>query len=135
MRPDLEMDQILPHHDNARTSHEDQNTEEIHLIHVDSLDMWIVDNYAFSLDLAPSEYHRFSQMKQALTGNHYEIDEKVDRAVKTCLSAQPAEFDRAAVHALVQRWKAAIERGGGYTEKYVCDPKTCSFILMCEPFW
>jgi len=70
-----------------------------------------------SPDLAPSEFHRFGPLKDALRGIRFEEDEGVIRAVRTWLREQETSWYREGMHALVSRWRKAVDVDGDYVEK------------------
>ena len=73
--------------------------------------------YPYSPDLAPSDFHLFGPLKDALHGTRFEDDESVIRAVRTWLCEQETSWYREGMHALVSRWRKAIDLDGGYVEK------------------
>jgi hypothetical protein len=66
-------------------------------------------------DLAPSDFHLFWPLKDALRGRHFRSDEKVKEAVHDWLAQQPKDFFRG-IYALVEHWRRCVERGGDYIE-------------------
>ena len=70
-----------------------------------------------SPDLAPSDFHLFELLKDALRGTRFEDDESVICAVKTWLCEQETSWYREGTHALVSRWCKAIDVDGDYVEK------------------
>ena len=59
-------------------------------------------------------------MKEELRGKHYADDEEVKTTARNWLRSQPSEFYKAVsftMHALIQRWKTAVEKDGDYVEK------------------
>lgn len=112
VRPNLEMNKVLLQHDNARP-HTSIRTREA----ITSFGWTTLPHPPYSPDLAPSDYHLFGAMKEALRGEHYGNDEEVKSAVRNWLRKQPPEFYEAGIHALIRRWNRAIERGGDYVEK------------------
>jgi predicted amidophosphoribosyltransferase len=77
----------------------------------------------YSPDLAPSDYHRFGPLKEAMGGKKFRSDEEVQQAVHEWLRRQAQEFFSRGIHALRKRWRACIERNGDYVEKlYSCVP-------------
>ena len=87
-----------------------------------------------SPDLAPSDYHLFGAIKDALRGKHYGNDEEVKIAVKNWLCKQLLEFYKTGIHAFIQWWNTAIEYNGNYVEKKQCQSLACSLILMNDLF-
>jgi len=68
-------------------------------------------------DLAPSDFHRFGSLKDALSGTSFEDDDGVIRAVKTWQFEQETSWYRKSMRALVSRWRKAVDLGGDYMEK------------------
>ena len=73
--------------------------------------------YPYSPDLAPSDFHLFGPLKDALRGTRFEDDESVIRAVRTWLREQETRWYREGMHAFVSRWRKAVDLDGGYVEK------------------
>ena len=71
----------------------------------------------YSPDLAPSDFHIFGPLKDALCGIRFEDDESVISAVRTCLHEQETSWNREGMHALVSRWRKAIDVDGDFVEK------------------
>jgi len=111
-RPDLEMERVLFHQDNARP-HTSARTREA----IASYGWTTLPHPSYSPDLAPSDFHLFGPLKESMRGQRFDDDDEVKRAVKAWLKDQPTQFYEAGIHALVKRWTVAIERGGDYVEK------------------
>ncbi|KDR22890.1 hypothetical protein L798_14745, partial [Zootermopsis nevadensis] len=71
----------------------------------------------YSPDLAPSDFHLFGPLKDAIRGTRFEDDESVIQAVRTWLRAQDKSWYRQGMHALVPRWRKAVQVDGDYVEK------------------
>jgi len=71
----------------------------------------------YSPDLAPSDFHLFGPLKDALHGTRFEDDESVIHEVKTWLREQEMSWYREGMHALVLRWCKVIGIDGDYVEK------------------
>jgi len=56
-------------------------------------------------------------LKDALHGIRFEDDESVIRAVRTRLREQETSWYREGVHALVSRWRKAVDVHGDYVAK------------------
>jgi len=52
----------------------------------------VLEHPAYSPDLAPSDYHLFGPLKEALGGRRFTSDEEVKEAVHECHAAQPNTF-------------------------------------------
>ena len=57
----------------------------------------------YSPDLAPSDFHLFGPLKDALRGTRFDDDESVIRAMRTWLREQETSWYREGMHALVWR--------------------------------
>ena len=68
-------------------------------------------------DVAPSDFHLFGPLKDALCGTKFEDDENMIRAVRTWLREQETSWCREGMHALVSRWHKAVDIDGDYVEK------------------
>ena len=71
----------------------------------------------YSPDLAPSDFHLFGPLKDAMRGTRFEDDESVIRAVRTWPREQETSFYREGVHALVSGWRKAVDVDGDYVGK------------------
>ena len=71
----------------------------------------------YSPDLAPSDFHLFGPVRDTLRGTRFEDDESVIRAVRTCLREQETNWYREGMHAIVSRWRKAVDVHGDYVEK------------------
>ena len=67
--------------------------------------------------LAPSDFYLLGPLKDALRGTRFEDDESVIRAVRTWLREQEMSWYREGRHALVSRWRQAVDVDGDYVEK------------------
>jgi hypothetical protein len=65
----------------------------------------------------PSDFHLLGPLKGTLRGTRFEDDENVIRAVRTWLCDQEMSWSREGLHALVSRWRKAVDLDGDYVEK------------------
>ena len=84
---------------------------------VNKLGFEVLQHPAYSPDLAPSDYHIFAPLKDALQGRKFSSDEAVQKAVHEWLCDQPKTFFSDGIHKLVDRCNKCIEMGGDYVEK------------------
>ena len=68
----------------------------------------------YSPDLAPSDFHLFGPLNDALRGTSFEDDRSMIHAVRTWLREQETSWYREGMHALVSRWRKAIDVHGDY---------------------
>jgi histone-lysine N-methyltransferase SETMAR len=71
----------------------------------------------YSPDLAASDYHLFSPLKDAIRGKKFEYDEEVISEVKRWLRQRPAELYREGIQAVTSRWRKAINSEGDNIQK------------------
>jgi histone-lysine N-methyltransferase SETMAR len=110
MRPNRNPGYMLIQHDNARP-HTSLRTQE-----AIAKFGWTVHPHP-PYSLAPSDFHLFGPLKDALRGTRFEDYESVIRAVRTWLREQETSWYREGMHALVSRWHKAIDLDGDYVEK------------------
>ena len=63
----------------------------------------------YSPDLAPSDFHLFGPLKDALRGSKFEDDKSVIPAVRTWLRELERSWYREGIHALASRWRKAVD--------------------------
>ena len=71
----------------------------------------------YSPDLAPSDFHLFGPLKYTQRGTRFENGDSVIRTVRTWLREQETSWYREGMHALVSRWRKAVDMNGDYVEK------------------
>jgi len=71
----------------------------------------------YSPDLVPPDYHLFGFVKNQMQGQHYEMNEVLQTAVRQCLQAAGTEFCRKGMFKLPERWGKCVQRNGDYVEK------------------
>jgi len=70
-------------------------------------------------DLAPSDYHLFSELKKPLRGHGYEtLNEMKKDIYKKWILGTPAEFFQSGLKKLSGRWERCIAMNGNYIEKF-----------------
>jgi hypothetical protein len=76
----------------------------------------VIPHPSCNADLAPSDFHLFGPVKDALRATSFE-DESVIRAVRTWLREQETGRYRESMCALVLSWRKAVNVAGDYVEK------------------
>ena len=103
---------VLLLHDNARPH------TAIHTLQtLVKLGFTVLEHSAYSPDLAPSDYHLFVPLKEALRGRRFTSDEEVKEAVHEWLAAQPKTFFSEGIQKLLELWNKCIAMHGDYIEK------------------
>jgi len=74
----------------------------------------VLPHSLYSTDLAPSDFHLFGPLKDALHGTRFEGDESVIPTVRTWLRVQETSWYREGMHALVLQWRKALDVDGDY---------------------
>ena len=72
---------------------------------------------AYSPDLAPSDYHLFGPLKNALQGRRFSTDKEVREAVHKWLRDQTETFFLEGIRKLVDTLTKCIEKEGDCVEK------------------
>jgi len=104
---------ILLLHDNARP-HTAAHTLET----LKQLKWQTMEHPAYSPNLAPSDFHLFGPLKEALSGRWFSCDDDVKAAVHQWPRAQPKTFFADGIKKLVGRWERYIAKQGDYIEKW-----------------
>ena len=112
VRPNRNPGSILIQHDNARP-HTSLLTQEA----IAKFGWNVLPHHSYSPDLAPSDFHLFGPLEDALRGTWFEDNERVIRAVRTWLREQETSWYREVMRALVSRWRKAVDVDGEYVEK------------------
>ena len=76
-----------------------------------------MEHPAYSPDLAPSDFHLFGPLKNALRGRRFSCDDDVKAAVHQWLRTQPKTFFSDGIKKLVGCWEKCITKQGDYIEK------------------
>jgi histone-lysine N-methyltransferase SETMAR len=104
---------VLLQHDNARP-----HTALATAKKITDLRLECIPHPAYSPNLAPSDFHVFGPLEEALGGKKFSTDDEIKEAVHRWLRSQSEEFFFSrGIQALVKRWHTCIERGGAYVEK------------------
>ena len=71
---------------------------------------------AYSPDLAPSDYHLFSHLENALKHQQFENEKEVEIWVKNFFDKKTKDFYRTGIRALPERWARCVAKEGDYFE-------------------
>jgi histone-lysine N-methyltransferase SETMAR len=100
---------VLLQHDNAR-SHTARST----VAAIQDRSFECLPHPSYSPDLAPSDFHIFGSLKEAMGSKSFRSDEEVQQAV---LHSRPKDFSSRGIHALPKRWNTCMVRNGDYVGK------------------
>ncbi|KAJ4434601.1 hypothetical protein ANN_23163 [Periplaneta americana] len=79
----------------------------------------IFDHPPYSPDLAPSDFHLFTKLKDFLGGTRFGSDEELKKTVNTWLNELAAEEYNTGILKLVNRYDKCLNVGGDYVENAV----------------
>ena len=102
--------------DNARP-HTARKTREV----LNNLRWELLPHPAYSLDLAPSDYHLFSELKKPLRGIKFEDLNQVKLAINRWIKHTPKTFFEEGLKKMVARWDKCVLLNGNYIEKFQCN--------------
>jgi histone-lysine N-methyltransferase SETMAR len=74
----------------------------------------ILPHPPYSPDLAPSDYHLFSNLQLQLQKKDFENRDEVESWLKTYFKDQLPEFWKEGIHKLPERWQKVIDTDGAY---------------------
>ena len=99
-------------HENARP-----HTATVTVSTTEELRFRCIPHPQYSPDLAPSDFHVFGPLKDALSGRQFRDDDEVWSAVHGWLRTRPKEFFSRGIYALAKRWRKCIELGRDCAEQ------------------
>ena len=102
---------IIFHDDNARP-HRTQPVKN----YVENIGWEVLPHPPYSPDLAPSDYHLFRSMQNALAGVKFASVDGVENWLDSFLAAKPAKFFWDGIHKLPERWANVVASDGQYFE-------------------
>lgn len=98
-------------HDNA-PSHTAKRVRET----IEAFSWEILAHAAYSLDLAPSDYHLFASLGHALAEQHFNSYENVRKWLDNWFASKEELFFWRGIHTLPERWEKCINSNGDYFE-------------------
>lgn len=102
---------IIFHDDNARP-HRAQPVKN----YVENVGWESLPHPPYSPDLAPSDYHLFRSMQNALSGIRFTSVDGIKKWLDSFLAAKPAQFFWDGIHKLPERWANVVASDGQYFE-------------------
>ena len=102
---------IIFHHDNARP-----HVAIPVKYYLENSGWDVLPHQPYRPDLAPSDYHLFRSMQDALTGIQFTLEQGIKNWRDSFLAAKPVQFFWDEIHKLPERWEKVIASGGKYFE-------------------
>lgn len=96
-------------HDNARP-----HVSKVVRDTLTSLGWDVLMHPAYSPDIAPSDFHLFRGMQNALQGVHLSSIEEMRKWVDEFIASKPQQFFFDGIHQLPEKWKKVLDNNGEY---------------------
>lgn len=103
---------VILQHDNARP-HIARMTKEA----IQTLAWEVLPHPPYSPDLAPSDFHLFRSLSNALRGVSFNNDGELQVWLAEFFESRPGDFYQRGIEKLVERWEEVVNNGGDY----ICD--------------
>jgi [histone H3]-lysine36 N-dimethyltransferase SETMAR len=112
-RPEWEArhESLIFHDDNARP-HRAQGPKN----YVENVGWEKLPHPPYSPDLAPSDYHLFRSMQNALTGIRFTSSQGIKNWLDSFLASKDEQFFWRGIHKLPERWEKVVANDGQYFE-------------------
>jgi histone-lysine N-methyltransferase SETMAR len=104
VQPHKNVFEILLQHNNAQP-HTSLKTQEA----ITKLGWTVLPHAPYIPDLAPSDFHLFEALKDAIRGKRFGSDDKVTEEEKKWLRVQDSDWHKTGIHALVSHWRKAVK--------------------------
>ena len=79
-----------------------------------NLNWEVIHHHAYSLDLAPSDYHFFRSLENALRDTLFKSQSDIENLLSCFFESKPTTFYRAGMLNLPERWAKVIAFDGNY---------------------
>lgn len=103
---------IIFHHDNARP-HIARPVKN----YLENCGWEILPHPPYSPDIAPSDYHLFRSMQNALAGIRFTSEQAIRNWLDSFLASKPEKFFWDGIHKLPERWANIVASDGQYFEQ------------------
>ena len=100
---------ILLQHDNARP-HKAIVTQK----KISDLGWEVLSHPSYSPDLAPSDFHLFRSLQNALDKKKFQTHEEIDSFLISFFESKPKIFYKNGIQKLIERWSIVIQNEGNY---------------------
>lgn len=96
-------------HDNARP-----HIANIVKLAVEELNWELLPHPAYSPDLAPSDFHLFRSLSNAMRGVTFKNNDELQNWLVEFFGSKPRQFYQNGIEKLVERWEEVIKNNGNY---------------------
>lgn len=100
---------VLLQHDNARP-----HTARLTKIVLEELGWEVLPHPPYSPDLAPSDFHLFRSLSNALKDVSFDDENELDTWLNEWFKSKPAQFFKQGFEKMINRWEEVINNGGDY---------------------
>ncbi len=100
---------VILQHDNARP-----HIANVVKLAIEEFNWEVLPHPAYSPDLAPSDFHLFRSLSNAMRGITFNNNDELQNWLVEFFEAQPRQFYRNGIEKLVQRWEEVIQNAGEY---------------------
>ena len=111
-RPQLDLDDVILHHDNA-PAHRARDTE----LDIDLLGFSLLPHPPYSPDLAPCDFRLFPDLKKELRGQRFENSLELRSKSREIISSFSEDWFKVTFDQWVHRHRKCVATGGDYVEK------------------
>lgn len=111
-RPNLSLDRVVFHQDNA-PAHRAHDTQ----LDISLLGFELLPHPPYSPDLAPCDFRLFPQLKAQLRGQHFESVSDLKNCTMRVVKSFDSDWYTATFDQWVKRHRKCVETGGDYVEK------------------
>lgn len=110
--PDLDLDRVILHQDNA-PAHRAHST----LLEINLLGFELLEHPPYSPDLAPMDFRVFPGVKKMLRGQHFETSSELQRVTQKVVSGFSSEWYNDIFMKWIYRHRKCVATRGDYIEK------------------
>lgn len=111
-RPNLSLDKVILHQDNA-PAHKAAST----MLEIDLLGFQLIDHPAYSPDLAPMDFRVFPEVKAQLKGRRFDSLDELRYATRDIVASYTEQWYRDTYSKWLTRHQKCIDASGEYFEK------------------
>lgn len=105
-----------PNHGTIRFLHDNARPHIARMTRQKLLDLgWeVLPHPPYSPDIAPTDYHLFLSLSNAMQGKTFDDEDDMERWLAGFFESKPEKFYADGIGSLPERWRRVIEHDGGY---------------------